>query len=286
MRKKLHFPFGLKKSKSTESSSRKLFIALSVVLLLCGLTPAHSQRNPWFVGIHAHGGHVLTDFAAVAASSIANLAICDAFDNNEIVPFEVSAYRYHYFKMEDNGETVDFKRNNSYGHTAYDLFNDIEAGIKVGWQGAESPIGIYLYGAYGLNQYKLRFLGEQSYNRHQLQSLKAGVGIRISPLRFLLEEYNWCPIIEVGSIYINNFNYKGPYGNDKKQINNGMRTSYAIGAQFGDESRFAILLCMDMAHYDMFNREYTPDGGLWYPYANIKNKDMNFSLNIRINIID
>lgn len=100
MRKKLHFPFGLKKSKSTESSSRKLFIALSVVLLLCGLTPAHSQRNPWFVGIHAHGGHVLTDFAAVAASSIANLAICNAFGNNEIVPFEVDIITLRWRIME------------------------------------------------------------------------------------------------------------------------------------------------------------------------------------------
>ena len=65
-----------------------------------------------------------------------------------------------------------------------------------------------------------------------------------------------------------------------------MRSSYAIGVQFGEEGEGAVMLCMDMAHYDIFNRDYTPDGGFWYSYANFKSKDMNFSLRFTYNIFD
>ena len=93
-------------------------------------------------------------------------------------------------KLTDNGEKIDFKQSNPYGFKAYDLFNNIEAGVKVGWQGRESFVGFYGYAGYGQNQYKLRFLGERDYSKHKFQNLRAGVGMRLSPLRFLMDEYD------------------------------------------------------------------------------------------------
>ena len=55
--------------------------------------------------------------------------------------------------------------------------------------------------------------------------------------------------------------------------------NYAIGAYIEDFG--AILVKFDMAHYDLFNKDYTPDGGFWYPYANFKNKDFNIFLGFR-----
>ena len=179
--------------------------------------------------------------------------------------------------FKDNGENVDYKMGNPYGFTAYDLFNDLEVGVKFGWQGAQSPIGAYVYGAYSINQHKMRFLGEQEYSKHKIQSFKAGIGVRISPLRYLMDDYDWCPIIELGTIYVHNFMYKGPNGSDIEQLNNGMRTSYAIGVQF-DEGEQTVLACMDIAHYNLFNKNYTPDDGFWFPYANFKNRDFYFSI--------
>lgn len=108
--------------------------------------------------------------------------------------------------------------------------------------------------------------------------------MRLSPLCFLMEEYDWCPIIEVGTTYVYNFSYKGPNGSDKDQINNGMKTSYSIGAQFSDGS--TLVVGFDMAHYNMFNKNYSPDGGYWFPYANFKNKDMNFYLRLNVRLAD
>lgn len=218
------------------------------------------------------------------ADTFVNYAIATVTDGTASSDYIL--YNYHYVKLEDNGESVDFKRNNPYGFKSYELFNDVEAGLKVGWHGAQSPIGVYVYGAYGINQFKLRFLGEHEYNKHKLQSIRVGVGARVSPLRFLLDEYNWCPIIELGTTYVNNFSYKGPNGNDKNQINNGMRSSYAIGVQFGEYGKHSVMVCMDMANYDIFNRNYTPDGGFWYPYANLRSKDMNFSLRLSFNLFE
>ena len=108
--------------------------------------------------------------------------------------------------------------------------------------------------------------------------------MRLSPLCFLMEEYDWCPIIEVGTTYVYNFSYKGPNGSDKDQINNGMKTSYSIGAQFSDGS--TLVVGFDMAHYNMFNKNYSSDGGYWFPYANFKNKDMNFYLRLNVRLAD
>lgn len=259
-------------------------IAIAIPLLLGGTHPIFAQENPWIFGLYTRSNSVVTNDILGLADILVNSAVAEATDGAASSDFIL--YNYHYVKLEDNGETIDFKRNNPYGFTAYDLFNDIEAGIKLGWQGAQSPIGVYVYGAYGINQYKLRFLGERDYSKHKLQSYRVGVGVRISPLRFLLEDYEWCPIIELGTTYIGNFSYKGPNGSDRNQINNGMRSTFALGAQFGEEGNVSVMLCMDMAHYDIFNRDYTPDGGFWFPYANFKSKDMNFSLRVSLSLWD
>ena len=266
---------------------------VAAVLLLRGAIPVAAQDNPWFFGLHTHSNHgIVNNFMAIG-SFFANMGISHATNGAE-PDCELNVWNTHVVQFEDNGEPVSFERGNplrsygGYGVRAYDLWNDIEVGVKGGWLGRQSPIGVYAYAAYAHNRYKLRFLGEQWYSRHKLHNFRVGIGTRISPLRFLREEYDWCPIIELGTTYVKNFSYKGPYGNDIGQINDGMRTSFAIGAQFGEDDgeTYSIMLCLDMAQYDIFNRNYTPDGGFWFPYANVRSKDMNFSLRISFNLFE
>ena len=261
---------------------KQSIVALLMFFCLGSSMQTFAQDNPWFFGLHTRSNSVWTNDILSVRSMVVNTGIAPSTEG--ALYTDLIAVDYHYVKLEDNGEEVDFKQNNPYGFTAYDLFNDLEVGFKVGWQGAETPIGLYVYGAYGINQYKLRFLGERDYSKHKLQSVRMGVGVKISPLRFMLLDYGWCPIIELGTTYVNNFKYKGPNGNDKDQINNGMRSSYAIGVQFGERGNYSIMLGMDMLHYDIFNRNYTPDGGFWYPYANFSSKDMNFNLSFCLNL--
>ena len=259
-----------------KGQKKEAVFSLMIMIFALLFVPKHadSQEKPLILGVYTHGNHFLSDNIMGLASLYFNAPLAAVTQGMSTV--DLSVFHLRYLKMKDNGEAIDYEMPNPYGVTAYDLFNDIECGIKLGWQGAESPIGFYLYGAYGFNQYKLRFLGEQNFTKHTLQSWRTGIRVRISPFRPFSDVDEWYPIIELGTTYVSNFKYKGPYGNDKAQINNGMRTYYALGASIAD--RHTILLCLDMSHYDIFNRNYTPDGGFWYPYANFKNKDMIFSL--------
>lgn len=256
--------------------SLPLWIRSLLLGVVLSTTPLYvlSQENPWFFGIHMMSNNVWMTNVLSLAEALINVPIANATQGKAPVDFTVA--QYHYMTMKDNGEKVGIKRNNPYGFKAYDLFNSLEFGFKVGWLGSVSPIGIYVSGAYSLNQYKLCFLGDLDYNLHRIQSLRPGVGIRVSPLYFLMEEHEWCPIFEVGTTYVYNFKYKGPNENDIHQLNNGMRTSYALGVILNGGAS-SVMVSFDMSHYDLFNRSYTPNGGFWFPFANFKSKDMNIS---------
>jgi len=195
-------------------------------------------------------------------------------------------FNYHLGDMKDQAGDVAFKRNNPYGFTAYDLFNNLEVGVKVGWQSDISPFGVCGRVTYGLDQYKLRFAGETGYGRHQLQSIRVGLNVSAFPWHYLLDESGWCPLLEVGAEYVKNIDYKGPDGNELSRVNDGLRTSYAIGIRLGEEGKTALMLYMDMAHYDLFNANFTPDGGVSHPYAGFSSKDMNFGVRTRIRIYE
>ncbi|MCD8295977.1 MAG: hypothetical protein LUC88_00225, partial [Prevotella sp.] len=248
-------------------------LIVSIILFFMPSIANGQENKGWIVGLYTHSNNTYIDLGMNIVNQLVGIPLSHLTDGISTV--DQSFVCINYISMTDNGDEIGYKMANPYGFTSYDLFNDLEAGVKFGWQGPTSPIGAYIYCAYGMNQYDLLFLGDREYHKHKLQSLRLGLRVRISPLYYLLEDYEWCPIIELGTTYVDNFNYRGPNDNDIQQINNGLRTCYAIGVQ---KSNFDFMICFDMAHYDIFNKKYTSDGGFWYPYANFKNKDMSFSL--------
>lgn len=257
---------------------RSICIARIVVLTIALLTfeggvfKANAQwgRKAWpiSIGLYTSSNHVLTHDVLQLATMAANIPLTELTGRSMSRDFAL--YRLHYMSLEDNGEAIGFKASNPYGFTSYDLFNSIEWGLKIGWRGPESLLGIYATGGYALNQYKLRFLGEHEYNKHKLQSWRGGL---------MLNFDIGVAFAEIGTTYVYNFKYKGPNDSNIDQINNGIRMNYAIGARIEDFG--TVLVKFDMAHYDLFNKDYTPDGGFWYPYANFKNKDFNIFLGFR-----
>ena len=261
------------------------FVVLTIALLTFegGVYKANAQwgRKAWpiSIGLYTSSNHVLTHDVLQLATWAVNIPLTEL--TRRSMSRDFALYRLHYMSLEDNGEAIGFKASNPYGFTSYDLFNSLEWGLKIGWRGSESPIGIYATGGYALNQYKLRFLGEHEYSKHKLQSWRAGLILNLSSYSFFMDELDWgfAPFAEIGTTYVYNFKYKGPNDSNIDQINNGIRMNYAIGAYIEDFG--AILVKFDMAHYDLFNKDYTPDGGFWYPYANFKNKDFNIFLGFR-----
>ena len=138
-----------------------LGLALSIAPLLLS-----AQENPWFFGIHTMSNNFWTNNVLSLAGALINVPIARATEGE--APIDFTAIQFHYMTLKDNGEDVDFKRNNPYGFKAYDLFNNLEVGLKVGWLGPVSPVGAYVYGAYGLNQYKLGHLQNPVFGHYHI----------------------------------------------------------------------------------------------------------------------
>lgn len=282
---KKHLPF-LRDNLSVLSLIPKFmrFGVMTIVLLTMeGLVfTANAQRGrrwPISIGFYSNSNNVLTHDVSQLATWAASIPLTELTGRS--ISRDIALFHLHYMSLEDNGEAVDSKVSNPYGLSSYDLFNSFEWGLKIGWRGPESILGIYATGGYGINQYKFRFLGEREYNKHKLQSWRGGLMLNMNFGKLFWEDFDWgiAPFVEIGTTYVYNFKYKGPNDNNIDQINNGIRMNYALGAYIEDFG--TILLKLDVAHYDLFNKNYTPDGGFWYPYANFKNKDLNFFIGFR-----
>lgn len=184
-------------------------------------------------------------------------------------------YTYDIFNLKDNGKKVDVKDPNYWGFKARDLFGYMEFGTKVGWHGPYSPIGVYGQCYYNIKNERIRFDHDLDYGNYRSDMLKIGGGIRVIP--WFKEEGSL--FLEVGSTYNMVTNCKTPYGNDKKQFNNGASTDFAIGYTWiGESSNRTLTIGTNINHYNFFNTEYSNDGGYYYPYANTKSTSLSVYL--------
>lgn len=150
--------------------NKKIILSIAFVCSCLGI----KAQSAWFGGVYTNSNSGISSAVMGLGSTLINMGINSLTDSDSPL-CSYDPYSFHYMKLTDNGEKIDFKQSNPYGFKAYDLFNNIEAGVKVGWQGRESFVGFYGYAGYGQNQYKLRFLGERDYSKHKFQNLRAGV---------------------------------------------------------------------------------------------------------------
>ena len=107
---------------------------VAAVLLLRGAIPVAAQDNPWFFGLHARSSSTYIGLAMANFQYRVNEAIADATDGEGFA--EMNIFSKRTVSITDHGEEVDYEQNKfGYGFTAYDLWNDIEVGVKGGWQG-------------------------------------------------------------------------------------------------------------------------------------------------------
>jgi hypothetical protein len=176
------------------------------------------------------------------------------------------AYRYDIFKIKNEAGNADLDNGSYWGFKGKDLFNNVQYGIKFGWQPELSPFGIYVSCGYEFNRFSARW-DANDWNKYKIHSVRPGVGIRITPFISMLEEYDWSPILEVGTSYNYNFSCRAPYDNNKEQFNNGMISTFALGVRLYEN--YSITAGAELNHYSLFNKDFTVDG-ITYPYKNIK----------------
>lgn len=113
--------------------------------------------------------------------------------------------------------------------------------------------------------FKTKLPCEVDYVRNILLTLNPGFGIRL----YMSRKWDATPIFEVGINYDLAL-YKGFYGWDKNQINRGVNNTFGIGVYDDDEEDGWVFVVEIPNKNSFFNKEYTSDGGYYYPYANIK----------------
>jgi hypothetical protein len=202
------------------------------------------------------------------------------YDIEEMVGIPGSSFTYRYNRIKDNGQKVDYKGHNMFGFKAVDLFRDFEYSLKFGWQPRQLPVGFYARVGYRHENFQTRHQGNDNWTKHRINCLRPGLGIRVSPLENMVRKNGWCPIVDVGGYYDYYISYKGTYGNDKDQLNNGVSTYIGIGLK--NESGTAFMLTFDNENYDLFNKDFTVDGVK--PYADTKSTHFNISFSCSIGL--
>jgi hypothetical protein len=183
-------------------------------------------------------------------------------------------------KIKNNGDKIEIKNGNQFGFKWADLLDDLNFGIKVGWQSKTLSTGVYLKSQYRFNMFSMKYPDPENYTKNTIQTLITGIGIHFAPP---IEEGLSCyPVGDVGINYEYNFAYKGCFNNNINQLNNGLTYAFAIG--LGYHNSFETFLVFDLQRYDIFNKNFTPDNGITYPYKQITSLRYHISWAITMRI--
>lgn len=195
-----------------------------ILSLFCATTIIQAQSDVRFKNHHIiFNGDIASGnpYVMAASSVLTGLAnyhlLNDAFFENSFI----------YGIYSTNVDGLKVRTMNPMGLNASELFNNIQVGIKLGYQ-TYSPeffnCGIYASAHYKLDQFKVGY-NDDNMQKHRAQRILLGINALLSlgsmdqPSRV---------IIEAGLRYSLGLAYKSPLGNDKEQLNNGIVGHYAI----------------------------------------------------------
>lgn len=243
-----------------------------MALTLSVLLPTKSLGQEFFFGLTSEG----SNFWFTPAQAPVRLI-------NEALGGGSGGFSYEWVSIKDSQGKLDVDNGNFFGFKAKDLFNHFGYGLTFGYQPAYSIFGAYARGGYNFRQFRMQpdrsLDGKEKY---KLNSWTAGVGIKLTPFKELLEDDGWSPFVEVGTDYHKVFSAKAPYDNDKSQFGSGFSTHFAVGVRFvdGDDDSYSISLSFELPHYDYFNKDFTLSTGE-KPYADINSKNYGISLRLQ-----
>lgn len=143
-------------------------------------------------------------------------------------PLFETSYNYSFITAKYNDEKLDVKKYKFNGLTAHDLFNDVQVGIKLGYQTYSTELfnfGLYASGHYKIDQFQIKGAGDAGYCNHNIHRIQLGlnaftsIGRMGDPLKVS---------IEAGCRYNIGCLYKNPYDNDTDMLNNGLCSHFAL----------------------------------------------------------
>lgn len=162
-----------------------------------------------------------------------------------------NAYTYTYIRAIDSTDGMNIKNTNILGLKARDIFGDITAGGKLGYQ-SSSP-GSFNWGVFGsahyrVNQYKVEVQNGDFY-RHNVQRLLLGGGLMFNIGDI---ESSTKIIIEAGVRYEMPIQYHGLNGmKASEMLNKGLSSHYAIRIN-GNGCLQGLGVFVDVPHYNLY----------------------------------
>lgn len=167
--------------------------------------------------------------------------------------FFENSFAYSLYSTNVDGLKV--RTMNPMGLTVRELFNDIQIGLKLGYQ-TYSPeffnCGLYMSAHYKLDQFEVGY-DNDNMSRHRAQRVLVGATALFSLGSM---EQSSRVIIEAGCRYSLGVAYKSTLGTDKKQLNNGFVSHFAIKmASRGMLQNIGVY--MDINHFNMW-KDFRP----------------------------
>lgn len=178
-----------------------------------------------------------------------------------------------YMSVKNNGYEVFENRKFKFK----EWFGNSYVYANFGWMWSYTALCPYVSVKFRWQNFNVKFLEYEEPFRNRIRTFIPGIGVRM-PFAQLKREWGWSPVVEIATECNIITNYKqGIYGTDKNQLNNKTFThSYGVGVEF---FRLAVVATLFMNSNELYNTEYSPDGGYYYPFANIKTSDMSFKVN-------
>lgn len=187
------------------------------------------------------GNPYTTAFSSVVTGLTNYYLLNDAFFENSFI----------YGIYPSNVDGLKVKTQNPMGVTARELFNNVQTGLKIGYQ-SYSPgfvnAGIYATGHYKIDQFKVGYNDENMQN-HRAQRVLVGATALLS--LGSMEQANRV-IIEAGCRYSIGLNYKSPQDSDDLSLNDGFVSHFGVKvASRGMLQNLGVFA--DINHFNLWN---------------------------------
>jgi len=244
---------------------------LSVVILtamLLGALPVKAQKQI-FGGFSFESGNEWVDLAAQLP-----LIIYTAAESGGSMGIPLPSVPLRFNSIKQNGQKFDYDGKHVFGFKGVDLFRDLEVTGKIGWQPVRVPVGIYARFGFSHENFDSRANSNEAWMKHRINTLRPGLGLRISPFETMAGLKGFCPILEIGSTYDYHIGYSNGIDDTTDAINNGISLNVAAGLKFNNG--YALMLTFDKQNYDLFNGDYVRNGVK--PYENMKTNHFRISL--------
>lgn len=144
--------------------------------------------------------------------------------------------------------------------TPWKRIGDFRVGVGASWDNVNTPFGAYVGLNYKTNE--VVFSDDNRNDRTHYFCPELGMKLRFGNGGGFL--------IETGASYDIAFAYKGKYHDyNKNAVNSGISIDMALGIWAGAAS---FVIKYTHPTYNYYNKEFTPDNGVSYPFADVNRK--------------